>query len=406
LFLSGLPGINEVSSKIRSCEAQRKAGWSSAEEKEKKMIDIEGKRYRGISRRHGAFIFRYTDPQGREHRVKCETLHEAFVLYHTKRDLARKGGMPAPRLLRRKKLTFAEIAQDALTYSKQSKRSYRTDVPRFAKLKECFGKRVAETITPKEIEEGLGRLAELEVWAASTFNHYRSLISLAYRLAIRDRGFASNPARSVPHRRENNSRVRFLSEDEELRLRNVLTAKYCRHLPEFDLALHTGLRQGSQYGLTWEMVDWNERMLHIPRTKNEEPLHIPLNDAALAALKRVRARSDGTGRVFRSERTGEPLEHPRHWFEPAIAEAKITDFHWHDLRHTFASRLRMKGAPLEDIADLLGQKTLAMAKRYAHLGPSRLHQLVSRLVPGPKSGAESGTGLSKLPASSVIKYVN
>ena len=135
-------------------------------------------------------------------------------------------------------------------------------------------------------------------------------------------------------------------------------------------------------------------------------MHVPLNDAALAALKIVRARSDGTGRFFRSERTGEPLEHPRHWFEPAIAEARIEDFHWHDLRHTFASRLRMKGTPLEDIADLLGHKSLTMTKRYAHLGPSRLHQLVSRLVPEPKSGTESGNGPTKPQMASVINYVN
>lgn len=66
------------------------------------MIVNENKKYRGISYRNGSFVFRYTDAQGREHRVKCETLHEAIVLYHTKRDMARKGGMPAPQLLVRK----------------------------------------------------------------------------------------------------------------------------------------------------------------------------------------------------------------------------------------------------------------------------------------------------------------
>ena len=140
-------------------------------------------------------------------------------------------------------------------------------MPRFAWLNERFGKRAAETITPREIEENLNHMADHEGWAASTFNHYRSLISLAYRLAIRDRGLTSNPARSVPHRRENNSRVRFLTGDEEVRLRKVLATKYLWHVPEFDLALHTGLRQGSQYSLTWDMVDWDERMLHIPRTR-------------------------------------------------------------------------------------------------------------------------------------------
>ena len=107
-------------------------------------------------------------------------------------------------------------------------------------------------------------------------------------------------------------------------------------------------------------------MLHTPRTKNEETLYVPLNDAALAALKVAYARGDWSGRVFRSERTGAPLEHPRHWFEPAMAEARIKDFRRHDLRHTFASELRMRGIPLETIAGLLRHKGLTM-KRVTHI---------------------------------------
>lgn len=77
-------------------------------------------------------------------------------------------------------------------------------------------------------------------------------------------------------------------------------------------------------------------------------------------------------------KTGEPLENVRHWFDDT--EAKLRNLHWHDLRHTFASRLRMKGAPLEDIADLLGHKSLTITKRYAHLGPNKLHAVVSLLT--------------------------
>jgi integrase len=145
------------------------------------------------------------------------------------------------------------------------------------------------------------------------------------------------------------------------------------------LAINTGLRKGSQYGLTWDMVDLKSRMLNISRTKNDEAVHVPLNDAALAALKTVFERGNGRGRVFRSKKTGEPLENTKHWFEDALVEAKLKNFHWHDLRHTFASGLRMRGAPLEDIADLLGHKSLTMTRRYAHLGPNRLHEVVSLL---------------------------
>jgi integrase len=167
--------------------------------------------------------------------------------------------------------------------------------------------------------------------------------STSYRLAIRNRHLTTNPARSISHRREDNSRVRYLSENEEQRLRKVLLVKYTAHLPEFDLALQTGIRQGAQYNLAWEMVNWDSRMLHIPRTINEEPLHIPLNDTAVAVLRVARDRGVNHGRVFLSERTAQPLEHPRHWFDTALEEAKISGFHRHDLRHTFASRLRMKG---------------------------------------------------------------
>jgi integrase len=201
-------------------------------------------------------------------------------------------------------------------------------------------------------------------------------VSLSYRLGILNRKVALNPARSVTHRREDNNRVRFLTEDEEKKLRKIVQAKLPLHVPELDLAINTGLQKGCPYGLTWDMVDWKSRMLNISRTKNDEAVHVPPNDAALAAFKMVFERSDGRGRVFRSSKSGEALVNARHSFEDAIAEAKLKNFHWHDLRHSFASRLRMKGAPLEDIADLLRHKSLTMARRYAHLGPNRLHEVV------------------------------
>jgi integrase len=77
------------------------------------------------------------------------------------------------------------------------------------------------------------------------------------------------------------------------------------HLAELDLAINTGLRKGSQYSLTWDMVDFRGPMLNIPRTKNEEPIHVPLNDAAVAALRVVHDRGDGRGSVFQSAKTGD-----------------------------------------------------------------------------------------------------
>jgi len=74
----------------------------------------------------------------------------------------------------------------------------------------------------------------------ATCNRYRALVSFTYRLAIRNRKVKENPARLVEHRREDNSRIRFLSPDEENALRKAIQANYPEHMPEFDLALNTG----------------------------------------------------------------------------------------------------------------------------------------------------------------------
>ena len=330
----------------------------------------------------------YFDQFGKKRREKAGTKSVAIKLYRKRKQQVLEG-KKLPELFRKPSVNFGQLLDDALAYSKQNKRSYKTDVPRFATLKEWFGNNPAEELTPKEIENKLAAAAEKEKWAPSTFNHYRSLMSLSYRLGIQNRKVSTNPARSVTHRREDNNRVRFLTTEEEKKLRKVIKQKSSWHLPEFDLAVNTGIRKGSQYGLTWDMVDWKCRMLNIPRTKNEEPVHVPLNDAAVAALRVVYARGDRRGRVFQSAKTGEPLENGRHWFDDAVIQSGIKNFRWHDLRHTFASRLRMKGAALEDIADLLGHKSLTMTRRYAHLGPNKLHAVVALLI---SSDTRSDTG--------------
>jgi integrase len=346
---------------------------------------------RGIYERDpgsGVWWICYFDRFGKRHREKAGTKSVAIKLYGKRKQHVLEG-KKLPESFRKPSVNFRQLIDDALAYSKRNKRSYKTDVPRFASLKEWFGAYPAEELTPQDIEKTLARAAEKEKWAASTFNHYRSLMSLSYRLGIQNRKVTSNPARSVTHRREDNNRVRFLTVEEEKKLRKVIEAKWVSHVPELDLAINTGIRKGSQYSLTWDMVDFKGRMLNIPRTKNEEPIHVPLNDVAIAALKLVHGQGSRRGRVFQSAKTGEPLENGRHWFDDAVIEAGIKNFRWHDLRHTFASRLRMKGAPLEDIADLLGHKSLTMTRRYAHLGPNKLHAVVSLLGASATTSATS-----------------
>jgi integrase len=167
--------------------------------------------------------------------------------------------------------------------------------------------------------------------------------------------------------------------------------EWAEHEPELDLALHAGLRRTDMYRrLTWENVNLALRVASIRRSKNEEPVHVPLNDVAMGALRVFRSRGDGTGRVVRKA-AGETLNVNAHWFPDVVRKAGIKDFRWHDCRHTFASRLRQSGTPLGNIAELLGHKTLAMSRRYAHLSIANLHEAVSRIATSTTVAPEPST---------------
>jgi integrase len=188
----------------------------------------------------------------------------------------------------------------------------------------------------------------------------------------------------VKHRQENNARARWLSEEEEVRLRAYLEAACPQFIPELDLVLHTGIRLGEMCSLAWGGVNMGRKVLTIPRSKNGELRHVPLNTAAISALEVFRKRGDGVGRVIRNLQ-GETLAGPRYWFEPALKKAKIHRFSWHCLRHTFASRLVMRGVDIRMVQELMGHKSISMTVRYSHLAPKHTLaavELLARSSPG------------------------
>lgn len=113
-------------------------------------------------------------------------------------------------------------------------------------------------------------------------------------------------------------------------------------------------------------------------TKNWEARHVPLNDAAIAARRSAETFKNGSPYVFLN-RDGARLHLARFWFDAAMEVAKLKDFTWHCLRHTFASRLVMRGVDPRTVQELMGHKTIQMAVRYAHLAPQHRLAAVQRL---------------------------
>jgi integrase len=95
----------------------------------------------------------------------------------------------------------------------------------------------------------------------------------------------------------------------------------------------------------------------------------------LEALHKLRPHN---GRIFLTK-YGRNLNDPRKWFELALEEAKVQNFRWHDLRHTFVSRLVMKDVNLWTVQELAGHKTISMTTRYAHLAPEHNQAAVEKL---------------------------
>ena len=133
----------------------------------------------------------------------------------------------------------------------------------------------------------------------------------------------------------------------------------------------TGMRQGEQFTREWNDIDLDAGTIRLPQTKNGECRFVQLNSRALAALRMLHEQSIGSGRVFSNLV-------PR-WFTDAVQEAKIEDFKWHDLRHTFASRLVMAGVDIRTVQELMGHKSITMTMRYAHLSPKHRIDALEKL---------------------------
>jgi site-specific recombinase XerD len=324
--------------------------------------------FQKVPGKNSPWWIRFVDAQGRFRREKAGTKSAAIDLYRKRKNEALEG-KKLPEKLRRATIPFSEIAKDALAYSKANKLSYRSDLGRMEKLLSWFREYPAESITAQDIE----RRFEQEEWAAATINRHRALLSLTYRLAIRNGKVKENPARMVLHRLEDNARIRFLSPEEEIQLRKSIEAACPERIAELELSLNTGIRVSEQYRLRWEDISFTRRTLTIQRSKNGSTRHVSLNRTALGALESLAKRTSG------SEFVCGGIKEPRQWFEPVVKAAGLQAFTWHCLRHTFASRLVMAGVDIRTVQELMGHKTIAMTVRYSHLAPKHTLAAVERL---------------------------
>lgn len=331
----------------------------------------------------GVYWIRYS-AHGRLHREKVGTKQEAIDRYQQRKVEARSGTLPT----RGRDVLLSDFVTEYLATEEHRMRSFR-NYERHGKVwSERFKGRTLRSILPLDIERWVTRRAQAGAKPA-TINRELSFLRRVFNVAIANDLVDRSPMRRIKLLRENNARVRWLTEDEEAQLRKEVADD--GHWALVGLALHTGLRQGEQFRLRWSDVDLVNLVLTVPQSKHGEARHVHLNETAVAILRDAPSRCASPW-VFPSRTNATPLE-PHNFlnrvFAPAVKRAGIRNFRWHDLRHTFASRLVMAGVDLATVKELMGHKTLTMTLRYAHLSTAHRVAAVRMLDAAPPTAADA-----------------
>jgi len=191
------------------------------------------------------------------------------------------------------------------------------------------------------------------------------------------------------HMKENNQRLRFLAEEEI----DLLLEKCPAYLYDIvECALNTGMRRGELLSLKWDQV--RNGFIYLDKTKTDEARQIPINDTLAELFKRIRkVQQLKSEYVFLFQ--GAPVADVKVGLKAALKNAGITDFTFHDLRHTFASHMVMRGATLKDVQEILGHKTIQMTMRYAHLSQEHKKKAV-KLIDGLTASTKKKKSMSRI----------
>jgi len=234
----------------------------------------------------------------------------------------------------------------------------------------------------KLLSENIGTAETPRQRTAATANRYLAALSKACSVAVREwRWLRENPVTRVRKEQEGPGRVVYLAAEEKDALIRACGKSPLQELSLIVmLALTTGMRRGEILALRWPDIDLARGSIVIHKTRNRERRAVPIMPAVLALLgKHSQVRHLQTDLVFAAAGKTRAIRSERA-FRNAVRDARLGNFRFHDLRHTAASYLAMNGATTADIATLLGYKTLAMVKRYAHVSDQHTGAVIERIT--------------------------
>ncbi|MDD5653887.1 MAG: site-specific integrase [Candidatus Omnitrophica bacterium] len=270
------------------------------------------------------------------------------------------------------KILFADFADEYLKIHSKQHKGYRTESKIINHFKRYFARKYLHEITVLDIQRY--KTERIEQVAPATVNRALAILKSMFNRAIEWGKARDNPMRKIKLLRENNKRLRFLEREE---IGKLLSCCSPHLLPIVKLALNTGMRKGEILRLKWQDIDFKRDIAYLQETKSGEKREIPLNNTAKNTLLAMPKHPDSPY-VF-CNKEGEPYGDIKKSWLTAVKKACIINFHFHDLRHTFASQLVMSGVDLNTVRELLGHHSFEMTLRYSHLSPGHKKQAVDTL---------------------------
>jgi len=322
---------------------------------------------KGLYRRGNVWWLRYADAEGNMfyESSKTKSVKVAEALLIARKRGVQEGNQPV-KVHKIGNQSFKELAEHYSSWAQRQK-SYKSKKYLIAALVKEFGNSPLRTFNARIIEKYQSKVLASGKKPA-TVNRLLATLQHGFTKGLQWEMLDEtiyNRVRKVKMLPENNRRLRYLSEEE---CQALVKASIAHLQPIVITALNTGMRRGEILSLQWDKhIDLKNGFILLDQTKNGERREIPINQTLRKALKRM-PRHLKSPYVFTSEK-GERYKEIKRAFNSAVRRAGIKDFTFHDLRHTFASRLVMAGVDITTLKELLGHKTLEMTLRYAHLSP-------------------------------------
>lgn len=267
--------------------------------------------------------------------------------------------------------TLQQAIDIYLEYSKANKRSYKLDENYCKVFAEYFGKNIRlKDITPQKIERFKSFLKDGRKNA--TVNRYTEALGKMFNVAIANNIAKINPLKQIKKLKQDNYKIRFLTKDEETALFKVLQKNRAYHyfIPIVICALQTGMRKGEIINLKWSNIDFDNKFIELLQTKSGKARKIPISDKLMSELLKLK-QNKISEYVFTNPFTKTKYVSIHKGFAEVLKKANITNFRFHDLRHTAATRMTEMGIDLVVVQEILGHSDVKTTMRYAHPVPER-----------------------------------